>query len=47
MYAIAVIILCACCLIGAFIEEFLGSRGKGTRKTMKRMFNLKSRILWW
>jgi len=46
MHAVVVIILCACCLIGAFVEEFMGSRNKRTQKTMRRIFDTKSRILW-
>lgn len=46
MCAVAIIVLCVCFLIGAFIEEFMESRSKNTQKTMKRMFKIKSRILW-
>jgi len=47
MYAVVVvIILCACVLIGAHVEKFMKNRRRNTRKTMKRIFETKSRILW-
>jgi len=47
MYAVAVIVLCVFCLIGAFVGEFVEGRSRNTRKTMDRIFKKKSRILWW